>query len=141
MRDLADLPLAIAIDEQVRLGIEQDRAPHLLRPVVEVRDAPQRRLDAADHDRHVLEGFARALRVDDHRAIRPLAADALRRVRIIAAHPPVGGVAIDHRVHVAGGDAEEQVAVAQGAKRLGAVPVRLGDDADAQALRLEHAAR
>ena len=107
-RDLDDLPLAIAVDQQIGLGIEQNRAAHLLRPVVEMRDAAQRCLDAADHDRHVAVGLARALRVDDHRAIGPLAALAAGRVGIVAAHAPVGGVAIDHRIHVAGGDAEEQ---------------------------------
>ena len=61
MRDLADLPLGVAENEQVGLGIEQDRTAHLLRPVVEVRDAAQRGFDAADHDRNFLRGFAATL--------------------------------------------------------------------------------
>ena len=81
MRDLDDLPLGIAVHQQVGLGIEQDRAAHLLRPVVEMRDAPQDRLDAADDDRHVPEGLAHALRIDDHRAIGPPAAVAARACR------------------------------------------------------------
>ena len=109
--------LAIAVHQQIGLGIEQHRAAHLLRPVVKVRDAAQRCLDAADDDRHVAVGLARALRVHDHRAIGPLAALAAGRVGIVAAHAPVGGVAIDHRVHVAGGDAEEQPRRTQRAQR------------------------
>src|SRR5580693_992562 len=83
---------------------------------------------------------SRALRVDDHRAVGTPAALAARGIGIIAAYPLVGGVAIDHRIHVAGGDAKEQPRRTQGAEGLGAVPVRLRDDAHAQALRFEHAA-
>ena len=67
----------------------------------------------------------------------PLAAG---RVGVVAAHLAVGGVAVDHRIHVPGGHAEEQVRPAQRLKAFGAVPVGLRDDADAKALRLEHAA-
>jgi hypothetical protein len=41
------------------------------------------------------------------------------------------------RIHVAGGDAEEQPRPAQGAKGVGTLPVGLADDAHAKALRLE----
>ncbi len=41
-------------------------------------------------------------------------------------------------IHVPGGDAEEQVRPAEGLERLGTVPVRLGNDADAESLRLQH---
>ncbi len=137
VRDIADLPLAVAVHQKVGLGVQQHRAPHLLRPIVEMRDAPQRRLDAADDDRHVAERFARPLRVYDHRAVGATAADAAGGVGIVAAHAPLGGVAVDHRVHVAGGDAEEQVGAPEGAEVGGAVPVRLRDDADAKTLCLE----
>ena len=46
-------------------------------------DAAQRSLDAADHDRHALEGFAAALRIDDDRAVRPLAAHVVRRIAVV----------------------------------------------------------
>src|SRR5580704_3068472 len=84
--DLADLALGVPVDQEIRLGIEQYRAPHLLRPVIEVCDAPQRGFDPADHDRHVLEGLAQPLRVHDDRAIRPPAAFTSRGVRIVAAN-------------------------------------------------------
>ena len=131
-RDVDDLPLGVAVDQQVGLGIQQHRAAHLLRPVVEMRDAPQRGLDAADDDGHVLVGLAHPLRIDDDGAIGTLAALAARRVRIVAADALVGGVAIDQRIHVAGGDAEEQARRAQLAECIRAVPVRLRDDAHAQ---------
>ena len=140
MRQLHDLPLGVAEDEQVCFRVKEDRAAHFLRPVVEVRNPAQRGFDAADHDRHVAIRLAHALRVDDHRPIGPLAALPARRVRVVAAHAPVGGVAVHHRIHVAGGDAEEQVRATESLERLCIVPVRLRDDADTKALCLECAA-
>ena len=140
LRDRGDLPLRIAVHQQIRFRVDQHRAAHLVRPIIEMRDAPQARLDAADHDGNALEGFANALRVDDDAAVRALAALPAGRVRIVAAHPAIGGVAIHHRIHVAAGDAEEQARRAERREIRGAVPIRLGDDADLESLRLEHAA-
>ena len=39
--DIGDLPLGIAIDQQVGLGIEQNRTADFFRPVIKMRDAPQ----------------------------------------------------------------------------------------------------
>ena len=49
-------------------------------------------------------------------------------------------VAVDHAVHVASCHAPEQVGFAQYLEGLGALPVRLGDDADPKPLTFEHAA-
>jgi hypothetical protein len=49
------------------------RAPDRVAPVVVVRDAPQRRLDAAEHDGHAREGLPREVRVHDGRAVGPQA--------------------------------------------------------------------
>ena len=140
MRDLDQRALGIAVEQQVGLGVEQDRAAHLVGPVIVMGDAAQRRLDAAEHDRRVGEGLAAALGVDDDGAIRPFAALAVRRVGIIVAQASVRGVAVDHRIHIAGGDAEKQIGLAQRPKGRGVPPVGLGDDADAKTLRLEQAA-
>jgi hypothetical protein len=105
-----------------------------------VRDAAQAAFDAAQHDGHVLEGLAAALAVDDGRAVGPLAADVAGGVGVVAADLAVRRVAVDHRIHVAGRHAPEQVGLAQRLERLGALPVGLGDDAHAKALRLQHAA-
>ncbi len=50
----------------------------------------------------------------------------------------IGGIAVDHRIHIARGNAEEQVRFAQTHKVVFGVPVRLGDDADAETLRFQH---
>ncbi len=140
VRDLDNGALGVAVQQQVALGIDQDGAAHLVGPVVVVRDAAQAAFDAAQDDGDVLERLAAALAVDDGGAIGPLAADVAWGVGIVAADLAVRGVAVDHRIHVAGGDAEEQVRLAQRLERIGALPIGLRDDADPKALRLERAA-
>ncbi|MNQ15215.1 hypothetical protein D3C85_281820 [compost metagenome] len=140
VRDLDDGALGVAVQQQVALGVDDDGAAHLVRPVVVVRDAAQAAFDAAEDDRHVVPGFLAALRIHDGRAVGARAADVAGGVGVVAADLPVGRVAVDHRIHVAGRDAEEQVRLAQHLEGLGALPVGLRDDAHAKALRLEHAA-
>ena len=105
-----------------------------------MRDPAQRGLDAAEHDRHALERLAAALRVDDGAAVRPLAAFAAGRIGVVAADAPVRGVAVHHGIHVAAGDAEEHLWLAERLERLGRMPVGLRDDADPESLRLEQPA-
>src|SRR3569623_123958 len=140
MGDVDDLPLGIAVDQQVGLRIEQHRAPHRVRPVIVVGEAAQARRDAADQDRHGFVGFARTLRINRDGAVGTLAGGAVRRVGVVRADLAVGGVAVDHGVHVAAGDAEEQVRPAEPHEIPGAGPIRLGEDADPEPLRLERAA-
>ncbi len=140
MRDLDAGALGVAVDQHVGLGIEKRRAAHLVGPIVVVREAAQARLDAADQHRHVLVGLAAALRIHQHRAIRALAALVVGRVAVVGADAAVRGVAVDHAVHVPGGDAVEQVGLAELAEVVRPRPVGLGDDADAEALRLQHPA-
>src|SRR3954447_7056857 len=65
MSDLADLPLTVAIHQQVSLRIQQHRTPHFLRPVVKVGNATKRRFDAAYNDRNILERLTCTLRVNN----------------------------------------------------------------------------
>lgn len=92
-----------------------------------------------DH-RHVFPGFFAALGVDEGCAVRTFARHVIRRVGVVMAQLTVSGIAVDHRVHVARGHAEEQVRFTQTHKVVFAVPVGLGDDPHAEALRLKHAA-
>src|SRR5262249_27402846 len=120
--------------------IQQDGPSYLPRQVVKVSDASERGLDTADDDRNVLEGFARTLRVDDYGAIRALAALTAWRICIIASNPTIRGVAVDHGVHVARGEAEKQVRPPKGGEGVRAGPGRLSDNAYAKPLCLQHAA-
>ncbi len=138
-RDLPHRPLAHAEDEEVRLGVEEDRAAHGVGPVVVVRDAAQRRFDAAEDDGHVAVGFARAIGVDDGRAVGAHPARAARGVLILAAVLLLRGEAIEHRVHVAGGDAEEEARPTERAEGVDVAPVGLREDADLEAAPFEEA--
>src|SRR5690606_3849446 len=102
VRHLDDGALGVAVQQQVALAVEHDGAANLVAPVVVVGDAAQAALDAAEHDRHVGEGLAAALAVDDGGAVGPGAAGVAGRVGVVAADLPVGGVPVDHRIHVAG---------------------------------------
>ena len=140
MRQRDQGALGIAVQQQIRFCIQQHRAAHRIRPVVVMGDAAQRGLDAADDDRRVGISFATALAVDDHCAVRALAACIIGRIGVIVAQAPIRGVAVDHRIHIAGGDAKEQRRSAQGAKRFGGGPVRLGENAHPKPLRFQQAA-
>ena len=139
MRDLGQRPLGVAEQQDVGLRVEQNRATHFLGPVVVVGNAAQACLNAADHQRHITKGLAQTLTVDDDAAVGTFAALAARGVGVVAAHASIGRIAINHRVHVARGDAEEQVRTAERLERGRAAPVGLRDDAHAKALRLEKA--
>ena len=103
-------------------------------------DAPQAGLDATDDDRHIAKSLTRALGVHDDGAVGPFAAHAAGRIGIVTADAPFRGVTVDHRIHVAGGNAEEQVWPAELGESAGVAPVRLRNQADAKALRLQQPA-
>ena len=132
--------LAVTVNQHVGFGVHQHRAAHGIRPVIIVRGTTQARLDAAQDHRHIFPGFFTALGVDQRGAVRAFARHVIRCVRIVMAQLTVGGITVDHRVHVAGGHAEEQVRFTQTHKVVFAVPVWLGDDPHAEALRFKHAA-
>ena len=104
-----------------------------------MRNATQRALDSAQDDGNILESFPTALRIHQRGAIGPLAANIARRIGVVATDFAIGGVAVDHRIHVAGGYAEKQIRLAQRLECSRAVPLGLRDDADPETLRLQHA--
>ena len=100
-------------------------------------DAPQRGLDAAEHQRHIRPGFPAALCIHQRAAVRALPGAPSGGVGVVGTGFALRGVAVDHRIHVAGGDAEEEIRPAERFERRRRMPVRLGDDADAKTLRLQ----
>ena len=54
------------------------------------------------------------------------------------AQSAIGGITVDHRIHVACGYTKEQVRFTQTHKIVFGLPLRLGDDAHAKALRFQH---
>jgi hypothetical protein len=128
-----------AEDEEIRLRVEEDRAPDLIGPVVVVRDAAKRSLDAAEDERQPGERLATEVRVDDARAVGPRVGAPAGRVLILGPHLLLRGQLVQHRVEVARGDADEEARPAHARDVRRRVPARLGDDADLEAATLEEA--
>ena len=63
--------LGHAVEQKIRLGVEQDRPPHLVFPEIVMAQPPHRGFHTAQHNRHTGKSLARALRVHDHRAVGP----------------------------------------------------------------------
>ncbi len=129
--------LGVAVQQDVGAGIDQDRVANLVLPVVIVRNAAQRSFDATQHDWYMLVGFLAALAVDQTCAVRTLAGHAARGIGVIGANLFVRGIAVDHRVHIAGRDTEKQIRLAELHEVVFGLPVGLRDDPDPKALGLE----
>ena len=132
-----DRAFGVAVQQDVGTCVDQDRVAHAVLPVIVMRDTTQGSLDTAQDNRHMFVGFFTALAIDQARAVRTFARHAARGVGVIGTDLFVRGVAVDHRIHVAGGDAEEQVRLTQLHEVVFGLPVRLGDDAHAKALGLQ----
>src|SRR5690606_40469570 len=61
MGDLDHRALGIAVQQQVGLGVHENRMAYLVLPVVIVGNPPQRSLDATDDDRHALVSLSATL--------------------------------------------------------------------------------
>ena len=139
MRHLDDGTLGVAVQQQITLGVDHDRSANLVLPIVVVGNAPQRAFNAAHDDGHIFEGLTATLAVNNGSAVWPLASHVPGCVSVIAADFSIGRVAVDHGVHVAGGHPKKQIGAAQSGKRLGTLPIGLGNDADPKALVFQHA--
>ena len=138
-RDLACGVFAHAVNEQVGLRVEDERAADLIVPVVVVRKAAQARLQSADDDGQVAEGLAAAVGVHDRRAVGPQTHFAAGGVEVLIAVLFRRRVVRDHRVDIAAADHHAVARAAHRAEGVGAVPVRLGEHRHAVALVLQHA--
>ena len=101
--------LGVAVQQQITFGIHHHRAANFVRPVVVMRNPAQAAFNAAQNNRHILEGFSGALAVHECGTIRPLAANIARCVGVVRPDFVISRIAVDHAVHVAGGDAPKQV--------------------------------
>ena len=103
-------------------------------------DAAQRGLDAAEDDGDVGEELLEDLGVDDGGVLGTHVVTPVGAVGILGAQAAGGGVLVDHRVHAAGTDAEEEPWPTQLLEvAVVAVPVGLGHDGHAVACCLQRA--
>jgi hypothetical protein len=94
--------------------------------------AAQRGLDPAGDDGTPGKAFAGALAVGQRGAVGPQADAAAGEVGVVVADLLVGGVVVDHRVHVPGADGEEQARPAELPPRLARTPIGLAEHGDAK---------
>ena len=100
-------------------------------------DPPQACLDAADHHVHTGIGLAYPLRVHHHRPVGSAVGLGIGGIGVVRADLSIGGVAVDHRIHVARRHAKIEPWPAQRPESFSRCPVRLADDADPKSLRLQ----
>ena len=101
LRDFHHGEFAHTIHTDVSLGINQNAGFQAVRPVVVVRHAPQRGLDAADDDGHIGIELFQNVAIDHRGVIGTEACLAARSVSVVAAQAFVGRVVVHHRVHAA----------------------------------------
>ena len=99
-------------------------------------DTPQAGFNTAKHNRHMLIGFSAALAIHQSGPVRTPVADVIWTIGIITTPTPVSGIAVNHRVHIAGGDTKIEIGRTQFSKGVSTVPIGLINDANAKALRL-----
>ena len=136
-----DLPggrLPHAVHQQVRRGVKEDGAAHLVVPVIVVGKASQGRLQPADDDGHITaEGLPGPVGIHDGGPVGAAAHPAPGGVQIPLPPPPGHGVVGHHAVQVPPADEHPEPGSAHGGECLGAVPVRLCQHRHPVALRLQ----
>ena len=137
---LQDGLLPHAIDQEVGGSVCQDGLADGVGPVVVVSKAAQAGLDSSQDDWNIGKEGVHPVGIDDARPVRAEQA-AARGVDVPAAAFEVGGEVVDHGVHIARGDAEEETGRAQPQKVLIPFRIRLGNDSHGVAGIPEHPAQ
>ena len=138
LRHFHDAALAHAVQQQVRLGIQQQGTLQAVRPVVVVGQSAEAGFNAAHDDGLVGEAAADEVAVHHRGVVRPLAGDAAGGEGVGPAALFGHGVVVHHGVHVAAHDQKGQTGLPQRQNAAGVLPVRLGDDAHLVAGVLQH---
>ena len=111
--ELNDRFLAHSVDYHVGARVAEYALLQRVLPVVVVRQAAQRRLDAAEHDGHVGEELLQNLCIYNGRILRAAVVTTVRAVRVFGAQALAGCVFVHHRVHASRRYSEEQIGATQ----------------------------
>ena len=104
-------------------------------------ESAKRCLDTTQHHRHIRIELLENTGVDDSGILRPHVMAAVGRVGILGAQSTCSSVLVDHRVHAAWRNAEEEARTSQLLEvAIVAVPVGLGHDGHTVAGILQHPA-
>ncbi len=127
------------VNKEIAFRVERDRAANFIAPIIVMREATQRRFDAAGQDRNARERLTGALAVRERRPVGTLADLAARSVSVVVADLAVRRVMVDHRIHIPGADAKSDARASETAKIGDVVPVRLAQNGDAEPVRFKDA--
>ncbi len=136
--DVHQRALAHAEDQQIGLGVQEDRAADLVTPEIVVGQAAEAGLDAAGDDRHASVRLPRPLAIGQGGPVRPAAGLPAGAIGVVVADLAGGRVVVQHRVHVAGTDGEAEPGPAERPPGVARMPVGLAEDRHAEALGLQH---
>ncbi|OQC04098.1 MAG: hypothetical protein BWX80_02602 [Candidatus Hydrogenedentes bacterium ADurb.Bin101] len=120
-----------AVDQQVRLAVQKDGPPYLIRPEIIVTGTAHGRLDTAQHHGQSGKGVSDQAGVYETGAVGPGTMDIAGRVRIIMAQLAESGVMGEHGIEGACGNTGEQAGPAQAQDIFRSIPARLRDNTDA----------
>ena len=133
--------VAHAVHEQVGAAVDEQGWMQRVAPVVVVRQAAERGLDAADDYGRIRIERLQYAGIDRHGAVGPKTCFSSRCIGIVAPQPQVGRVVVHHGVHAAARYAEEEPRLAQLAEIAQVVaPVGLRYDGHAVAFGLQQSA-
>ena len=123
--DLYTRTLSHPVYQYIGSGIHQYRSPDLVVPVVIMSQSPEAGFEPAYYHRHIFISFACTVAVDYHRAVRPPAAFAARRIYISA--PPVleHRIVVHHRIHVAAVYQKSESGLSESPEIMRIIPCRL----------------
>ena len=138
-QDFEERAFSHPVNEEVALRVERDRAADFIAPIVVVREAAQRRFDAAGQDRDARKRLASALAVGERRAVGTFADFTARSVSVVVADFVIRRVMVQHRVHIPGANAERDARTSEAAEIDDVVPVRLAQNGDAEPVRFDNA--
>ena len=138
--DLQAGPLPHAVGQQVRPGIHQHAAAHLIVPIVVVGEAPEGGLQPPHDHGQAGKSLPHPTRVDDDRPIGPQTRLLAGTVKVLAPTALGRRVMGHHAVQVPGGEHAAELRPSHGPDGLGVVPVRLGQDGHPVARRFQQPA-
>ena len=138
---LANRLVAHTVDKQVGTRSCQHRALQRIGPIVVVRKAAQRRLNATHNHRGMRKEVFENLGIGIDRSVGAEASLATRRIGVVGAEAYVGRIVVDHRVHSARSNGKEEAWLAEFLEVTQVIaPIWLRHDGNTVALRLEDAA-
>ena len=120
-----DRKFSHSVRNQIRTGIEKDGAAHLVRPVIVMRKAPERCLDAAEDHRCMFIRSPDQIAVHGNRAVRPFSHDTARRKGICFSVLFRHGIMVDHGIHISGRDKKAKTRFTENRNAVLVLPVRL----------------